>query len=125
MRDGAPRNSDHPNVCMSPLDKRWERKRLHLTDCFIAVHQKEHFFFARSVVNELYVRVPDWFSEYEVSYSLIHETPPVLTYKGSALMRDPTDHMWQLFMTEYAALVAQELMYQVESAGRLHWPPEK
>ena len=71
-RDGAPRNRDHPNVCMSPLDKRWERKRRHLTDCFIAVHQKEHFFFARSVLNELYVRVPDLFAEYEVSYSIIH-----------------------------------------------------
>ena len=76
-------------------------------------------------MNELYVRVPDWFAEYEVPYSLIHETPPVLTYKGSALMWDPTDHMWQVFMTEYAALVAHELMYQVESAGRLHWLPEK
>ena len=57
--DGAPGNSEHPNVCMSPVDKRWERKRRHLTDCFIAVHKKEHFLFARSVVNELYVHVPN------------------------------------------------------------------
>ena len=49
----------------------------------------------------------------------------MLTYKGSALIRDPTNHIWQVFMTEYAALVAPELMYQVESAGRLHWLPEK
>ena len=40
-------------------------------------------------------------------------------------MRDRTDHMSQVFMTEYAALVALELMYQVESAARLHWLPGK
>ena len=71
-------------------------------------------------LSETCIKVPSWFVRYEVHYGLDVETPPIASYRGSALMSGEQSHEWKIFLTEWAALASYELMYQARQ-GRFHF----
>ena len=53
------------------------------------------------------------------------ELPPVVTYKGSELMRDMESGYWRLFFTEHAARVAAWVLWDVYDTFRLWYVPRR
>ena len=118
--EGFPSNSLRELDIIAPLLKKWERQTQHRVGHLVPFQQKEAIFFSSRDLSETYVKVPSWFSWYEVHYGLHVETPPIASYRARALMSDEQNPEWQIFLTEWAALATYELMYQGRQ-GRLHF----
>ena len=99
---------------------RKERQTRHHVGHIVPFHQKEAVCFSPMGLSETCIKVPSWFVRYEVHYGLHVETPPIASYRGSALMGGEQSPQWQIFLTECAALASYELMYQARQ-GRLHF----
>ena len=118
--EGFPSNSSRELDIIAPPLKKWERQTRHLVGYMVPFQQKEAFCFSSRGLSETCVKVPSWFQRYQVHYGLHVETPPIASYRSRALMSDEQNPEWQIFLTEWAALVSYELMFQARQ-GRLHY----
>lgn len=101
-----------PDTFKSRATRREERKQRHKTCFFIPMHCKETRCVRREWLPQRYVSVPDWFSLIEVHHGLAVETPPLVTYKSSGLMKNTDSPLWGVLRWERVAFVARELMYE-------------
>ena len=118
--EGFPLDATHELDVIAPLLKKWEPQSRHRVGHIVPFHQKEAFCFSSRGLVENCIKVPSWFGRYEVHYGLHIETPPIASYRGSALMSDDQSGEWQIFLTEWAAFASYELMYQAWQ-GRFHF----
>ena len=80
-------------------EKRDRRRKV-----LVSWSQVEFFELAAATRGSLYPALPDWWADVEVSTAMAVPLPPVLTYRGSGLIRGDPLH-WAIFRSEWAVLV--------------------
>jgi hypothetical protein len=80
-------------------EKRDRRRKV-----LVSWSQVEFFEIPTSARAALYPGLPEWWDEVEVSTAMSVPLPPILTYRGSGLIRGDPLH-WAIFRSEWTALV--------------------
>lgn len=102
--------------------RRQERRNRHRFERFTLGHQCEVDLLRRRAIMSLYPALPRWWSEVEVPYGFLPETPRMLYYLG---LREqvPRRLVWDIYLrSEWALCCATHLIYEAR-AGRLWWLP--
>jgi hypothetical protein len=79
-------------------------KRDRRRNVLVSWSQVEFFEIPTSARGALYPALPEWWDEVEVSTAMSVPLPPVLTYRGSGLIRGDPLH-WAIFRSEWTGLV--------------------
>ena len=99
-----------------------ERRHRHRTSAFVSYQDRDVAVLHSRAVGERYVRLPQWWVEYEVPYRFRAQTPPVLTYRGLRFM-SPHCRGWDLILrAEWATMCLIELLNEAYN-GWLWWLP--
>jgi hypothetical protein len=80
------------------------KKRDRRRNVLVSWSQVEFFELSAAACGSLYPALPDWWAEVEVSTAIAVPLPPVVTYRGSGLIRGDPLH-WAIFRSEWTVLV--------------------
>lgn len=101
---------------------RYERRMRSDTGYFIAYQLVEASAIAEIAYANRYVRVPNWWHDYEVPQGYWAELGSVYTYYGTQLF-DSESGMWTVFLSEWCVRVAATLLWDVHDMWRLRCLP--
>lgn len=86
-------------------------------------HNDEAEFIKNTQLPHRYIRLPTWWSRWEVPQGCWADLGPTPAYLGTRIIQDPSSGWWSVVLTEWVTHVAAFLLWEVYDTHRLWWIP--